>query len=350
MTDSTINSLIASWIEEKRSVYLYQIIAKYEKNAVYQTLFKELANAAGQQAIIWQKQIEAQGGLIPVYKPDRRTRFVGKLIAILGARRLQTVLAALKVRGMSVYSTEEPGHPMPKTVEDIGRKHKGVTTGGNLRAAVFGVNDGLVSNASIILGMAGANANHQTLIMTGIAGLLAGAFSMGAGEYISVKSQREMFEHQIGLEKKELELYPEEEAEELSLIYQARGLPKAEASRVASAIIKDPVKALDVLAKEELGLNPKDLGSAWGAAIFSFCAFTAGAFIPLFPFLFGNHAPYNLFFSMLLTVLALFTIGGTLSLFTGRNAFLGGLRMLAIGAAAGCITYLIGHTIDHFLR
>jgi len=150
-----------------------------------------------------------------------------------------------------------------------------------------------------------------------------------------------MFEHQIGLERDELAQYPEEEAEELALIYAARGLPRADAQKLARALIAEPAKALDTLAREELGLNPEDLGSPWGVAVFSFLSFGAGALVPLLPFivLAGNRA---LLVSIAFTALALFGVGAVISLFTGRSALRDGLRMLGIGAAAGALTYAIG--------
>ena len=153
---------------------------------------------------------------------------------------------------------------------------------------MFGVNDGLVSNAALIYGVAGASPEPSVIVLTGVAGLLAGAFSMAAGEYVSVRSQREMFEYQIGLERDELEKYPDEEAAELALIYAAKGMDPDEARRLADTLMQDPERALDTLAREELGLNPDELGSPWVAAISSFAAFTAGAALPLLPFLFGH--------------------------------------------------------------
>jgi VIT1/CCC1 family predicted Fe2+/Mn2+ transporter len=247
----------------------------------------------------------------------------------------------MKVRGLSVYSHAAPGHPVPTTLEEVGKRHRGVSGGGNLRAAVFGINDGLVSNASLILGVAGASANSSVILLSGVAGLLAGAFSMAAGEYVSVRSQREMFEHQIGLERDELAQYPEEEAEELALIYAARGLSREDALKLAKAVISDPAQALDTLAREELGLNPEDLGSPWGVAIFSFLSFAAGALVPLLPF-FALSGGRALVISIGVTALALFAVGAAISLFTGRNALRDGLRMLFIGAAAGALTYGIG--------
>jgi len=164
---------------------------------------------------------------------------------------------------------------------------------------------------------------------------------MAAGEYVSVRSQREMFEHQIGLERDELAQYPEEEAEELALIYAARGLPRADAQKLAKALISDPAKALDTLAREELGLNPEDLGSPWGVAISSFLSFAVGALVPLLPF-FALGGERALLVSIAFTALTLFGVGAVISLFTGRSALRDGLRMLAIGAAAGALTYTIG--------
>jgi VIT1/CCC1 family predicted Fe2+/Mn2+ transporter len=209
---------------------------------------------------------------------------------------------------------------------------------------VFGANDGLVSNASLVLGVAGAGTQSETLMLTGIAGLLAGALSMAAGEYVSMRSQREMFEYQIGLERDELGAYPEEEAEELALIYAAKGLPKRDAARLAKKIVADPEHALDTLAREELGLDPTALGSPWGAAAASFVAFAAGAFVPLAPWLFGPAAA-ALPLSLGVSAVALFAIGMVLSLFTGRGAWRSGLRMLAVGALAGGVTHALGRLL-----
>jgi VIT1/CCC1 family predicted Fe2+/Mn2+ transporter len=229
---------------------------------------------------------------------------------------------------------------MPLQLDDIGKRHQNGAAGNALRAGVFGVNDGLVSNAALIYGVAGAAAEPSIIVLTGVAGLLAGAFSMASGEYVSVRSQREMFEYQIGLERDELEEYPREEAAELALIYAAKGMEAGEARRLADTLMQDPERALDTLAREELGLNPDELGSPWVAAISSFSAFTAGAALPLLPFLFGyDHA---LSVSIGLTALGLFAVGASMSLFTGRHATLSGLRMLGIGGAAGLATYFIG--------
>ena len=332
---------LEGWREEKRSAYLYRAMAEAEAGTPRAELFRGLAVEAENQAGIWARLASAG---VTEYAPDLRARMVAALVRRYGPRPLRSVLVAMKVRGLSVYSHAAPGHPLPTTLEEVGKRHRGVSGGGNLRAAVFGVNDGLVSNASLILGVAGASANNSIILLSGVAGLLAGAFSMAAGEYVSVRSQREMFEHQIGLECDELAQYPEEEAEELALIYAARGLAREDALKLAKAIIADPAQALDTLAREELGLNPEELGSPWGAAIFSFLSFAAGALAPLLPFLAlgGDRA---LPVSIGITALALFAVGAAISLFTGRSALRDGLRMLAIGAAAGGLTYAIGRML-----
>lgn len=333
---------LESWIEEKRSAWLYRIVSDGESGTPRQVLFLELAQAAEHQAGLWAAEMAKQGGTPPArYQPDARTRLVGWLIPRLGVRPLKGVLAAMKVRGMSLYNAPAP-HGIPTSLDQLERHQ---TAGsGNLRAAVFGVNDGLVSNASLILGVAGAGVAPSFILLSGVAGLLAGAFSMAAGEYVSVRSQREFYEYQIALEREELDQYPREEAAELALIYQAKGVGREESRRMADTLLLDPDRALDTLAREELGLNPDELGSPWGAAISSFLAFSLGAFIPLLPYLLLSGAT-ALGGVLLVTGISLFGVGASISLFTGKRALYGGLRMLGIGAAAGGATWLIGRAL-----
>ncbi len=322
------------WREEMTASWLTAAAARAEKDPVIAALFEKLA-----------KESETQASLIApkgagAFQPSPRARIVAALLPLFGPKRMRAVLAASKVRGLSAYAGRAGGHhPMPTTVEGIGARHKGAG-GGSLRAAVFGVNDGLVSNTSLVMGMAGASVSNDVVFLTGVAGLLAGAFSMAAGEFVSVRTQREMFEHQIAQEKEELERYPEEEAEELALIYEARGVPIEEARTLAKKLVADPKTALDALAREELGLNPDDLGSATGAALYSFLAFSCGAVLPLIPFLVGAPAPITV--AAVVAGAALFGVGAVMSLFSGRDAILGGARMLAIGSAAGALTFFIG--------
>jgi len=338
-------SAVQSWQEEKQSAWLYRQVVEAETDIKKRKMFAALADAAESQANVWAWEIERSGVAVPAFAPTARARLVSMLLRLLGPRPIVPVLAAMKVRGISVYTgiSLRHGHAMPMSVEEVGGRHRGVS-GGNLRAAVFGVNDGLVSNTSLIMGVAGAAPDPHIVLLSGIAGLLAGAFSMAAGEYISMRSQREMYEYQIALEREELAEYPEEEAEELALIYAARGMDLKEARQMTAQLIQNPDHALDVLAREELGLNPEDLGSPWGAAISSFLAFAGGAVIPLAPFLLlrGSLAvPAAAAFA----AVGLFVVGTLLSLFTGRNAWWGGLRMALIGISAGALTFAIGRLL-----
>lgn len=345
-----------SW-QEKQSAWLYRRVAECEQDSQRQKLFTELARSAEAQADIWARELDASA---LHFRPSVRARLVSSLLDLFGPRRLSAVLTAMKVRGMVVYrqpralhlqkQPQAPGitgrlvpHAMPTSVEDIGARHRGLA-GGNLRAAVFGINDGLVSNTSLIMGVAGAAVAQEIIVTTGVAGLIAGALSMAAGEFVSVSSQRELFEYQIALEREELEQYPEEEAEELALIYAARGMDLTDAREWSRTLMRDAELALDVLAREELGLDPNQLGSPTGAAVFSFLSFAAGAVLPLVPFLLVAKDT-ALPLAATLAGLALFAVGASISLFTGRRALRGGVRMLLIGAAAGSITYAIGHLL-----
>jgi len=332
------------WREEKQAAFLYRVLAEAERGTLREGLFLGLAAASEKQAGIWADAVKRAGAPLPAFVPGPRARIAAALIRRVAPRRLRGLLAALKVRGLSAYASGERGHAMPTSLEQVRAGHAGAGGGGNLRAAVFGVNDGLVSNASLILGVAGAAPEGRVILLSGVAGLLAGAFSMAAGEYLSVRSQRELYESQIGLERDELAEYPQEEAAELALIYAARGLPEAEARRLAERLVADPERALDTLAREELGLDPGALGSPVGAALASFGSFTLGAAIPLAPFLVSS-GPAALPTAIGLASLGLFGVGAALSLFTGRSPLASGLRMLLLGGSAGAATFAIGRLL-----
>jgi len=223
-------------------------------------------------------------------------------------------------------------------------RHKSV--GGNaLRAAVLGANDGLVSNMSLVMGVAGAAAANNTILLTGIAGLLAGAISMALGEWLSVQSSRELHLRQIALETEELEASPEDEKKELILLYQAKGMDTAAATELAEKVFSNKETALDALIVEELGLDKDELGgSAWEAAIASFILFAVGAVIPVIPYMFydGKTALYA---SLAGSVLGLFGIGAAITLFTGRGVLFSGARQVVFGLTAAAITYGIGSLI-----
>jgi VIT1/CCC1 family predicted Fe2+/Mn2+ transporter len=330
---------LARWRSEKTAAYLSGAVAAAESDPTRAKLFRDMAAAAEKQAGILAKDLKPT----PSFSPSLRSRITVFLLGIFGPRAMRHVLSASKVRGVSTYRgkvTSTEGHPWPTSVEDVGRRHKTYASG-TLRAGVFGINDGLVSNTCLVMGVAGAGTSASVILLTGVAGLMAGAFSMAAGEFISMLSQKEMFEHQIGQEKDELERYPKEEAEELALIYAARGVPLKEARELAKHLIENPEKALDALTREELGLNPDELGSPVGAALSSFLTFSVGAILPLIPYVFGL-SQHGILIASLISGTALFCVGAALSLFSGRNAFLGGARMFVIGAAAAAATYFIG--------
>lgn len=337
---------IDNWREEKQSAWLYRKIATAEPDSARSHLFLDLATAADEQAGEWERRVRDNGERVPEFEPGTRARITAWLARRLGPQNLRPVLAAMKIRGLSVYDYHRPPskHPMPTRVEQIGRRHR-VHGGGQLRAAVFGINDGLVSNLSLIMGVAGASVDTGVVLTTGVAGLLAGALSMAAGEYVSMRSQREMFEYQIGLEREELAAYPREEAEELALIYQARGMDADTARDAADTLIRSPQQALDALAREELGLNPDELGSPWGAAGFSFVSFAIGALVPLLPFLIHMQSPHGVIAAGGLAAAALAGVGALISLFTGRSALWSAFRMVLIGAGAATVTYGIGHIL-----
>lgn len=207
---------------------------------------------------------------------------------------------------------------------------------------MLGANDGLLSNFSLVMGVAGAAFSSQTILITGLAGLLAGAGSMAMGEWISVQSSRELYGRQIEVERQEIIEAPEEEEEELALIYEAKGLPEEQARSLAARLMADQKSALDALSKEELGIDPEDLGgSARGAAVYSYVLFALGAIVPVFPFLFLTGWP-AVAASALASLAGLFAIGAAITLFTGRSVFFSGARQILVGAAAATLTYGLG--------
>jgi vacuolar iron transporter family protein len=216
--------------------------------------------------------------------------------------------------------------------------------GGALRATVFGINDGLVSNFSLVMGVAGGTSGNSVVLLAGIAGLVAGAFAMASGEWVSVNSQRELYENELRIEREELEAFPEEERAELEAIYRAKGIPADEAKVLVDNIMSRDDVALDTLAREELGLDPTTLGSPWIAAFSSFCAFAIGASLPVLPFIFGSGTAATAT-AIVLSVLALFGVGAATSIFTGKHAGRSGLRMAVIGASVAAITFGIGKVV-----
>jgi VIT1/CCC1 family predicted Fe2+/Mn2+ transporter len=221
--------------------------------------------------------------------------------------------------------------------------HRGDKSG-STRAAVFGISDGLVSNTALVMGFAGAAPSNSTILFAGLAGLLAGAFSMAAGEYVSVASQRDLFQREIELEASELRDKPEEERKELELIYRAKGLDRESAAKVAEQIMADPTTALDTLAREELGLDPSELGNPLRVALFSFVAFAIGASVVVIPYLLTSGTA-ALIMAVVMAVAALLVVGGVVGRLSGRGVVFSALRQLAWGTGAALVTFAVGRLV-----
>lgn len=342
-----LETLRDSWLEERVAAYLYSSLIAVE-SGVNKQLFQNLKTASEKQAGLWEAELRKAGAEIPRFSPGVRARIAAGLLGVIPPRHMLPVLAAMKVRGLGVYRSGQivggEGEGDPALIDSPAeeRRHRANRGGGALRAAVFGVNDGLVSNTSLIIGMAGAGSNSETILLAGVAGLLAGGFSMAAGEYISVRTQREVYEQQIALEREEIATMPEEEIAELAEIYMAKGLGSEQAHKLARKMISNPETGLETLAREELGLDPQSLGSPWTAAGASFASFVGGALIPLAPHLFGADAGKATLVTGGLALASLLAIGALMSLFTGKSALWSALRMAFIGGLAGGATFFIG--------
>jgi VIT1/CCC1 family predicted Fe2+/Mn2+ transporter len=356
---------------ERDAITLYDSLASIEKDPDRAAVFQRIAANERRHAEIWASRLEGAGATVPPMSgPRPRVRLVIMLARLFGPERVADLVRGLEGDEEAAYASQMT--PETESIAKDEREHAAMwdqITGakrlaanngvrknlseealhrggrsGTLRAAVFGANDGLVSNLSLVMGVAGAVADNHFIVLAGVAGLLAGAFSMAAGEYISMQSQREMFENQIAVEREEMRVMPEVEREELAAIYRAKGIASADAERIAAQLMDDPDKALDTKVREELGLDPDELGSSWGAAIYSFVAFGIGALVPLVPFLLarGDVA----FMSALgLSFAALFAVGAAVSIVTGKSMLFSGLRQVAIGAAAAAVTYGVGSLI-----
>jgi VIT1/CCC1 family predicted Fe2+/Mn2+ transporter len=341
---------------------VYAALAESEADPKLAEVFHRLAAVEQAHGEFWRKRIEAGGGHFSP-APSASARILSWLAKRFGPAFVLSAIAASEARGSTAYDAQpeakaaglpgdERSHAVlmraaagkgglsGPTIALLEGRHRG---GGNtLRAAVLGANDGLVSNLSLVMGVAGAAAADNTLLLTGLAGLVAGACSMAMGEWLSVTSSRELYQSQIATEVEELREVPEEEKEELVLIYQAKGIAEPQARALAERLLSNEGTALDTLAREELGIDPGQLGgSAWTAATWSFLLFATGAIIPVAPFLLLSGRP-ALIASVAASGLALALIGAGTSLFTGRSALFSAARQLVIGIAAAAVTYGAG--------
>ena len=354
--------------EERNAAALYDRMAEAENHPRLKELYGKLADTERRHALVWETRLQDAGAEVPVWRVDWRTRMLGWLAQRFGVNLVLPTIAGIEqgagaqydgqpeVQGTGMAAEERSHARIFKMLSADARGLDGgaVTrfegrhpaTGGNaLRAGVLGANDGLVSVLSLVMGVAGAAMNSHAILITGLAGLLAGAISMALGEWLSVQSARELYARQIAIEKEELEQAPEEECEELTLIYQAKGLDAVQAHQVAERMLADPAQALNTLSREELGMNPDELGgSAWVAAGTSFLLFAAGAVVPVLPFFFTAGQP-AVVWSGCLSAVGLFVIGAGITLVTGRNVFWAGVRQVVFGLGAAAITFGIGRLL-----
>ncbi|HZR97968.1 MAG TPA: VIT1/CCC1 transporter family protein [Chloroflexota bacterium] len=349
---------------ERASVALLRALAGRLPGRPQGARLEALAAQEEGQGDYWAARLQAAGAPLPPERPSLRDRALLVAASLVDPCALLPVVAADALRGVDAYRTQADAAPVlesearvarglaalaypnaPAQILEAGLEHRtNVGGSGSLRAAVFGVNDGLTSNLSLVMGVAGAATDNHWILLTGLAGLLAGAFSMGGGEFISMLSQRELFEKELALERRHIATAPEAERANLAQIYREKGLTPQQADTVARQLMADPDVALDTIAREQLGLNPEELGSPRGAAAASFVSFALGAAVPIVPFLF-LHGFTAIATSLLVSGLGLFVVGALLSLFTARNPLVSGLRMLGVGLAAATVTYLVGRLI-----
>jgi vacuolar iron transporter family protein len=359
-------------LDERDGAALYEGLARYERDPGRAGHFRELALAERRHADIWQRKLEKEGVALPPDRPSSRIRALVWLARRLGSGAvLPLVLNAeagdadkYEQQGGEAVAIAEEERAHRRVLAELGRGepeearaliasrerwHRGGGRAGSVRAAIFGMNDGLLSNLSLILGVAGAGVAPRTVLVTGFAGLLAGSFSMAAGEYTSVASQRDLLARQVSLEKREIETAPEEEAAELALIFKQKGLSTEQASRTAAEILKNPDSALDTLVREELGLDPQDLGSPLQAAVSSFVMFSVGALIPILPFLLATGA-FAVMASAGLAFVVLAGVGAVVGFLSGTSLARSAARMVALAALAAGVTYAVGHLVGASLR
>ncbi len=351
---------------ERDAAELYSRIAAAETGE-RRAIFEELAAVERRHAAHWAEKIRDVGQAVPpAGRPGLRTRLLAAAASRLSPGAVLPLIERAERADAGRYDADpdaapgmaadehghartiakliEGGRPAPR--QQIARRepwHRGDKSGA-LRAGVFGVSDGLVSNTALVMGVAGSGAAHPVILLAGTAGLLSGSFSMAAGEYVSMASQREMYQREIALEAQELQEKPEEEHDELVLLYRAKGLPREDAMRLADQIMADRRVALDTLAREELGLDPGQLGSPLSAAISSMLTFAGGALVVLLPYLIGGGTA-ALVAAIALAAAALLAVGAGIGMLNGRPAVRSGLRQLLLGGAAALVTFGIGHLI-----
>ncbi len=344
-------------------------MAEVEEDERLATVYRQLAEVEERHAELWAGRLREAGVEVPPHRVGWRTRLLAWAARRFGIGFVLPTIDAMEQADAGSYDAqpEAVGTALPaeershaRLLRTIGEGGQGglqgpsvarlegrhrAASGNSLRAAVLGANDGLLSNFSLVMGVAGAQLGNTEILITGLAGLVAGAGSMAMGEWISVMNARELFSRQIGIEREELEAIPDEEREELVLIYQAKGLSAEEAGELADRLMSTPGQALDTLSREELGIDPEELGGSAGAAAgTSFVLFAIGATVPILPFVFlaGTLA---IVLSAALSATALFGIGALITLMTGRGVLFSGSRQVLIGIAAAALTFGLGAAV-----
>ena len=347
---------------ELEAAAMYRALAATERDPDRAAAFTGLMQGELRHASRWAEKLGLDPGSVRPASAGLRVMAYQVAARVLGTARLIPRLLRGEAEEINRYTADPEATDLAPEERDHARvlrglgadgglganghpaRPQGIAGSGSLRAAILGVNDGLVSNFSLVMGVAGGTDNADFVLLAGIAGLLAGAFSMAAGEYVSVRSQRDVYEHQIRVEAAELAEWPDEKRDELVLIYQAKGLTQEEALGVADRIISQPDVALDTMASEKLGLVPNLFGSPWGAAISSFLAFVTGAVVPVLPYFFGSGS-LVLGLSAVFSALALAIVGAAVATSSSRNIAWGGLRMLLAGGLAATVTFGVGRAI-----
>jgi VIT1/CCC1 family predicted Fe2+/Mn2+ transporter len=353
---------------EVDSAGLYRALAEAETDPHLKEVYRRLAAVEEAHAEFWRRQLDRVGVKMARPRPGWRSKALAWLARHFGPQFVLPTITTLERRDSGQYDNQpeavagglpaaersherviqavERGIPGGLSGGQLARIEGRHRTGGNaLRAAVLGANDGLVSNLSLVMGVAGAAVSGRTILLTGLAGLVAGACSMAMGEWLSVTSSRELNQQQIAIEADELKHMPEEEEQEMALIYQAKGLPEPQAKALAKELMSNKETALDTLTREELGIDPDELGgSPWSAAAASFGLFAAGANFPVIAFFWLDGAA-ALVTSLALSGVALALIGAGTSLFTGRSFAFSAMRQLLTGYVAAGVTYGIGRLV-----
>jgi VIT1/CCC1 family predicted Fe2+/Mn2+ transporter len=356
------------YCDERDAAFLYRSLAAVETDHARRELFERLAIVEDRHSARWEELFREGGRPLPAYRTALRTRALAWLAKRFGPGLVLPLILAEEGRevqaylGLARHSTNRQTHTAAVDIaaesavharelsEVMGREgepwHTG-GAGGYLRSVVYGFNDGLTANFGLVAGVIGADVAPHIVIISGVAGAIADALSMGASGYLAAKSEAEVQAHQIEMERHEMRLMPDLEEDELAVIYEAKGLPPDRARETARAVMQDPVQALDAMVREELNIHPAELAPLKDGLVTG-VATAVGAFIPIVPFVVLDHWP-AVWLSLVLSMLAHFAIGAARSLFTGRGVWASGRDMFVVGFGVAAVGYVIGELVTRVL-